>query len=246
MRYFIEVAYLGTNYSGFQVQKNANTIQAEIEKAFFIIRKQEVTLTCSSRTDAGVHALQNYFHFDVDGKISPNFLYNINSVLPNDIVVKKIVATKNESHCRFDADSREYKYFIYQQKNPFLKDRAYYFPFKLDLEKLKEAAAVIKEYTDFTSFSKKNTQVKTFNCTIYKSEWLVEDGCLIYNVKGNRFLRGMVRALVATMLKVGRDKISIAQFRKIIESKDCKQAHFAVPAQGLFLVAVNYPENTMP
>ena len=242
-RYFIELSYKGTNYSGFQSQQNThNTIQAALEKAFKILQKDEVLLVSSSRTDAGVHALQNYFHFDYNGAIHPQFVYKTNAILPADIVVKKIIPVAPDAHCRFDALSREYKYFIYAKKNPFLQDRAYYFPYRLDIEKLKEAAEIIKEYKDFTSFSKRNTQVKTFECRILESEWLFENNCLVYHVKANRFLRGMARALTATMLKSGRGKTSLKEFRSIIEAKDCTQASFAVPAQGLFLINVAYPQ----
>ncbi len=242
-RYFLEIAYKGTNYSGFQSQKNANTIQAEIEKAFSVLLKVNIIMTGSSRTDTGVHALQNYFHFDFDRTFDPDFIYKANAILPTDIVVKKITEVNPDTHCRFDAISREYRYYIYRQKNPFLKETAFYFPYKLDIEAMHEAAAILKEYTDFTSFSKRNTQVKTFNCQIIESRWVLEDDILIYNVKANRFLRGMVRALTATMLKVGRGKIKIKDFRSIIESKDCTRASFAVPAHGLFLVEVYYNES---
>lgn len=239
-RYFLEVAYKGTNYSGFQSQQNANTVQAEIEKAFGILQKKQVVMTGSSRTDAGVHALQNYFHFDYSEAIHSQFIYKMNAILPDDIVVKNIRPVEPEAHCRFDAISREYKYYIYRQKDPFLNDRAFFFPYKLDLEVMQRAAGILKEYTDFTSFSKRNTQVKTFQCKVLDSNWLVEEGSLIYQVKANRFLRGMVRALTATMLKIGRGKISLDEFRAIIELKDCTKASFAVPAHGLFLVSVNY------
>lgn len=257
MRYFIEVAYRGTNYSGFQIQKNANTVQAEMEKALFVLLKQKISLTGSSRTDSGVHALQNFFHFDSvtnielhaannsgDFRIDNNankFLYNLNSILPEDIVCKNIIPLAQECHCRFDAVMRKYKYFIYRTKDPFLKDRAYYFPYKMDMEKLGEAATLIKGYTDFTSFSKKNTQVKTFECTIFESDWLFENNTLVYQVGANRFLRGMVRALTATMLKVGRSNLSINEFRNIIEARNFNKAFFAVPAHGLFLESVKYP-----
>lgn len=240
-RYFLEVSYKGTNYSGFQSQQNtSNTIQAEIENAFQILQKAPVSLIGASRTDAGVHALQNFFHFDFDDVIHPQFIYKINAILPADIVAKKLVAVQEDAHCRFDAISREYRYFIYRHKDPFLKDRAFYFPYKLEVDKLNEAAAIVKEYHDFTSFSKRNTQVKTFICDIMESEWLWENGCLVYHVVANRFLRGMVRALTATMLKVGRGKMAMEDFRRIIELKDCTKASFSVPADGLFLIAVNY------
>jgi tRNA pseudouridine38-40 synthase len=240
-RYFIELFYKGTQYSGFQSQQNTPyTIQSELEKAFEILHKNKIGLVSSSRTDAGVHALQNYFHFDYNGEIHPQFIYKINAILPADIVVKNIVRVADDAHCRFDAISREYKYFIYAKKNPFLHDSAFYFPYKMDIQKLKQAAAVIKEYKDFTSFSKRNTQVKTFLCNIIESEWIYENDCLVYHVKANRFLRGMVRALTATMLKVGRNKISLEDFGRIIEAKDCTLADFAVPAHGLFLFKVEY------
>lgn len=241
MRYFIEVSYKGTAYSGFQSQQNTGlTIQGEIEKAFRVLQKEDVALTGSSRTDAGVHALQNFFHFDFEGTIHPQFVYKMNAILPDDIVIRKIVPVAADAHSRFDALSRRYKYFIYRKKDPFLRDRAFYFPYKLDIDKMQQAAAILKEYKDFTSFSKRNTQVKTFMCTILESEWTWEDECLVYHVRANRFLRGMVRALTATMLQVGRGKMDLEGFRGVIEARDCTKAYFSVPAHGLFLVEVEY------
>ncbi|HMC85378.1 MAG TPA: tRNA pseudouridine(38-40) synthase TruA [Chitinophagaceae bacterium] len=246
-RYFLELMYKGTNYSGFQVQENApNTIQQETEKALAILAKQPITMTGSSRTDTGVHALQNFFHFDFDGTFDEHLLYKINSIIPRDIVIKNIYLVPTDAHCRFDAISRSYSYHIYQEKNPFLADKAYYFPYSLSLEKLQEAAAAIKTYTDFTSFSKRNTQVKTFVCSIIESEWKQEGDEIIYKVKANRFLRGMVRGLTATMLLAGRNKINIDQFKAIIEAKDCKLADFSVPGHGLFLINVEYPAGFLP
>lgn len=240
-RYFLEVMYKGTSYSGFQSQLNTpDTVQAEVEKAFAVLQRQAVIMTGSSRTDTHVHALQNFFHFDFEGDINPQFLYKINSILPRDIVVKNIYKVSNEAHCRFDAVTRSYEYHIYQSKNPFLEDKAYYFPYALDMEKMREAAAVLKEYADFTSFSKRNTQVKTFVCNIIESEWKKEADEIIYQVKANRFLRGMVRGLTGTMLQIGRTKITISDFRNIIEAKDCTLADFSVPGHGLFLRQVQY------
>ncbi len=243
-RYFIELAYKGTNYAGFQIQQNANSVQQEVEKALQIFFKEEFQLTGSSRTDAGVHALQNYFHLDTsifpDQSILDNNIYNLNAILPDDIVLKRIFEVSVESHCRFDALSRAYQYNVYQTKDPFIVDKAYYYPYKLDLEKLNQAAAALLEYSDFTSFSKKNTQVKTFNCKIIKSEWTIKENQFRYNVMGNRFLRGMVRGLVGTMLNVGTQKTSLKDFRKIIEAKDCTLADFSVPPHALFLLSVNY------
>jgi len=238
-RYFIEVSYKGAAYSGFQKQENANSIQAEVEKALRIFYRADFELTGSSRTDAGVHALQNFFHFDSPSALD-TAVYNLNAILPDDIVLKKIREVADDAHCRFDALSREYKYFIYGQKDPFLQDRAYFFPYILRLELLQEAAAEIPLHADFTSFSKRNTQVKTFNCNVMQSEWFYEDDCLVYKVRGNRFLRGMVRGLVGTMLQVGRGKLDIGGFREIIDAKDCTRADFAVPPQGLFLCKVNF------
>ena len=240
-RYFIEVLYKGTRYSGFQTQANANTVQAETEKAFAILQKQEIVLTGSSRTDTHVHAKQNFFHFDFEGIIHSQFLYKINAILPRDIVIRNIYPVHKEAHCRFDAISRTYHYYIYQKKNPFLEDRAYYFPYSIDLAKMEEAAIVLKEYTDFTAFSKRNTQVKTFLCAILESDWLKEEGQLVYRVTSNRFLRGMVRGFTGTMLQIGRGKLTIGDFRNIIESKDNRTADFAVPGYGLFLTQVEFP-----
>ena len=243
-RYFIEVAYNGARYSGFQIQPNAVSIQAEIEKALKILFRQDFSLSCSSRTDAGVHALSNYFHFDTihlpANEILSKYIYNLNAILPNDIVVKNIYQVADTAHSRFDALSRSYQYSVYQLKDPFVSDRAYYYPYSLDIEKLQAAANILKEYQDFTSFSKKNTQVKTFNCTIIRSDWSFKNNMTIYNVESNRFLRGMVRGLVGTMLKVGTGKTSIESFRKIIESKNCSKADFSAPGHGLFLLGVVY------
>lgn len=241
-RYFIEVAYNGAAYSGFQIQQNANTIQAEVEKALLIFFKENFSLTGSSRTDAGVHALQNYFHVDSEIDLSKNTnSYHLNAILPDDIVIKNIHAVENEAHCRFDAMSREYKYYIYQNKNPFINDRAYFFPYKLDIALMNEASDIIQATIDFTSFSKKNTQVYNFICHIIKSNWLHQEDFIIYKVISNRFLRGMVKGLVGTMLQVGTRKISLKKFQQIIDEKDCSLVNFAVPSHGLFLEKVAYP-----
>lgn len=238
-RYFIEVSYKGTNYSGFQKQQNANSVQAEIEKALEIFYKQKLELTGSSRTDAGVHALQNFFHFDAADLIKDD-AYNLNAILPDDIVIQRIFQVDDNAHCRFDALSREYHYHVYQHKNPFLQGRACYIPYPVDLALLQQASKEIINHTDFTSFSKRNTQVKSFLCNIYASEWGQEGDCLIYKIKANRFLRGMVKGLVGTMLLVGKKKISPQEFNAIIEAHDCTKADFSVPSEGLFLVKVAF------
>lgn len=245
-RYFLEVAYKGTRYSGFQVQENAVTIQSEVQRALHVLFRQEIVLTGSSRTDAGVHALQNFFHFDMDAPFKPQLLYNLNAIIAGDIVLKNITEVPPDAHSRFNAVAREYHYFIYDRKDPFLEDRAYFFPYTLDSDLLNEAAKIVMEYSDFTSFSKRNTQVKTFICNIQHSQWQTgPNGTLYYHVKANRFLRGMVRGLVATMLKVGRGAVTLDGFREIIEARDCGKADFSAPGHGLFLVAVRYPD-TLP
>jgi len=245
-RYFLEVAYKGTKYSGFQIQDNANSVQAEVEKALAVFFRQDLSLTGSSRTDAGVHALQNYFHFDLEHIIDPHKLYNINAILPRDIVLKSISPVGENAHCRFDATGREYRYYIYRKKDPFLDDRAYFFPYKLDKTQLEAAAGLILRYTDFTSFSKRNSQVKTFICQIRESRWMVEKNCLVYQVAANRFLRGMVRGLVGTMLQVGRGKLTLPQFEEILRSRDNRHADFSVPGHGLFLFRVSFTDSLLP
>ncbi len=245
-RYFIEVAYKGTAYAGFQVQQNANSIQAEVEKALQIYYRQAFALTGSSRTDAGVHAQQNFFHFDAELIITQataeKAMYHLNAILPNDVVIKSIVHVADDAHCRFDALSRSYEYSIYQQKNPFIIDSAYYYPYTLSKQALDACAAMLLEYKDFESFAKKNTQVHTYLCTISKSEWHYQNDLLKYNVTGNRFLRGMVRGLVGTMLLVGRGKYDVQMFREIIESKDAAKTDFSVPAHGLVLQKVKFAD----
>ena len=241
MRYFVEVGYKGTNYAGFQVQQNADTIQGRVEKALTTICRSPINLTGSSRTDAGVHALQNYFHFDVEQEFKQAWVYNINALLPLDIVVKSIIPVPLDAHSRFLATSRRYQYFITTIKDPFSTETSWYYPFSIDFELLNQAARLLYHYTDYTAFSKKNTQVCTNQCTIIKSEWLMDGNNLVYTVEANRFLRGMVRGLVGTMLLVGRKKIRLSAFEDIIRSKDCTKASFATPPHGLFLVKVEYP-----
>ncbi|MCO5235543.1 MAG: tRNA pseudouridine(38-40) synthase TruA [Chitinophagaceae bacterium] len=240
-RYFIEVAYKGAGFAGFQIQDNAVTIQSEIQRAMQIVFKREIPLTGSSRTDTGVNALQNYFHFDSEALMADRYLYNLNAILPPDIVIKKMFPVPPGAHCRFDAVGREYVYYVYKEKNPFLYRQAYYYPYTLDFELLQQAAAVILHYTDFTAFSKRNTQVKNFNCGIVKSSWSSTEDSLVYEVQANRFLRGMVRGLTGTMLQVGRGKMTVGDFQQIVAGKDPSKTNFAVPGYGLFLKKVHYP-----
>ncbi|QNA45337.1 tRNA pseudouridine(38-40) synthase TruA [Lacibacter sediminis] len=241
-RYFLELSYKGEGYSGFQVQQNAITIQEEVEKAFRIFFKKDVELTGSSRTDAGVHALQNYFHFDWDDGFPQASVYNLNAILPAAIVIKSVKEVKPDAHSRFHATAREYKYFIYDKKNPFIDDRAWYLPYTLDEALLDACAQKVKNNLDFSAFSKRNTQVKTFQCSISVSEWISEDGCLVYHVQANRFLRGMVRGLVGTMVRVARGTMSLDAFEALLAQRTLASADFSAPAKGLFLVGVSYPE----
>ena len=244
-RYFIEVAYRGTAYAGFQVQDNANTIQAEVEKALLTYFRIPIALTGSSRTDAGVHALQNFFHFDAEIQFEAatvaKAIYHLNAILPLDIVIKDIKQVTDTAHCRFDATSRSYTYSIFNHKNPFLFDNAYYYPYPLNLEALQEAASLLLAHTEYQSFAKKNIQVFTYNCKITESVWSYKDDVLLYKVTGNRFLRGMVRGLVGTMLLVGKGKYSISDFKAILESNNSAKTDFSAPAKGLVLKEVKFP-----
>ena len=242
-RYFLELFYKGTSYSGFQVQANAGSIQEEVEKAFAVFFRKEIMMTGASRTDTGVHARQNYFHFDFEDPIEAETVYRLNAILPGDICIRGIFQVPEGAHCRFDAESREYRYYIYAQKDPFLADRAYFYPYLLDWEALETAAALLKEFSDFTSFSKRNTQVKHFRCNIFESHWTRTGQEIYYCIRANRFLRGMVRGLTGTMLMVGRSHITVDQFREILEGKEPSKVNFNVPAKGLFLEQIRYPEH---
>ena len=242
-RYFIEVCYDGTGYGGFQIQNNHSTIQGELEKAMHTLYRCPIDLTGASRTDAGVHAYQNYFHFDWPEPIDPECLYNLNALLPGGIALRRCIQVDTEAHCRFDALSRVYEYHVYFRKDPFLEGRAYYFPYPMQKERLSQAAAVLVNYQDFLAFSKRRTQVKTTICQIRQSEWLFEEQKWVYRVEANRFLRGMVRGLVGTMLQVGRGKMDLIEFQDIIESKDAQRADFSVPPEGLYLVKVDFPSD---
>ena len=240
-RFFLELTYKGTRYSGFQVQDNANTVQSEIEKALAVLFREPFTCTGSSRTDAGVHSMQNYFHFDYTGDIPAGTVYRLNAILPADIAVRSICEVAAGAHCRFDAIARRYQYVLYGQKDPFLEDRAWFYPYPLDKGVLEEVAGIVLETVDFTSFAKRNSQVNNHRCEIRESRWERTETGWIYIVEGNRFLRGMVRGLVGTMLQAGRGNITVARFRDIIAAGDNQQADFAAPARGLFLVEVIYP-----
>jgi tRNA pseudouridine38-40 synthase len=242
-RYFIEVSYRGTRYSGFQVQPNALSIQSVIEEFLAVIHRREIKLTGSSRTDAGVHAYSNFFHFDTES-IHEQMLYKMNSVLPHDIALKNVWQMPENAHCRFDATSRVYKYRLHSQKDPFAEGASYFYPYNINTALVEEAASFLREQENFQAFSKTNTQVKNFRCSIYRSEWGVEGDGYYYIIEGNRFLRGMVRLITASLLLVGREKLSLHAFRDLFSAG--KNAGFSVPAHGLYLVEVKYPQKYFP
>ena len=243
MRYFIECAYRGTNYSGWQIQINALTVQEVIEKALTTLLNREILLTGSSRTDAGVHAHQQFAHFEIEEEIldCENLVYRMNKMLPFDISIHKIFRVADDYHSRFEALSRKYEYRISRKKNPFHRGLSYEFNGNLNIELMNNACQILFKYIDYQCFSKINTDVLTFNCTILEAQWKEEENdLLVFHIKANRFLRGMVRAIVGTLLEIGMGKLSVSDFEKIILSKDRKKAGRAVPAEGLFLMEVNY------
>lgn len=240
-RFFIEVSYKGKRFAGFQRQQNATTVQGEVEKALATILRTEISTTTSSRTDAGVHALQNYLHFDTKLNLPPTLVYNANAILDADIVIQKILRVKDEAHSRFNALGRTYEYTVYQNKNPFLKDIGYFFPFPLDIKLLHACAEILKSNSNFQSFCKRHAEVSHYNCQLETVTWEEKQDCLLFTVKGNRFLRGMVRALVMTSLQIARGKIALSDLQKIIDANNCQGADFSADGKGLKLVAVEYP-----
>jgi tRNA pseudouridine38-40 synthase len=238
-RYFLEISYTGTAYSGIASQPNGITIQDKIEEILNILFKQKIATSTSSRTDAGVHAKQNFLHFDAD-YLPDNLCYKCNAMLPQDIAILNCYEVKNDAHSRFDAISRMYNYTITLEKNPFLAETSWQYPYPIDLELLHKASEILMQYTDFKSFCKKHSDNYTTICQIKQSSWTVNNKILTYTVEANRFLRGMVRGLVATQMMVAKGKISLADFNEIIALKDCTKAFFDAPAKGLRLESVNY------
>ena len=241
MRYFIELSYLGKNYHGWQIQPDANSIQEEINKAISTVLQEKISVVGAGRTDTGVHASQMFAHFDSDSILDKNMVFKLNSVLPEDIVIHKVEKVAEEKHARFDALSRSYEYRICLGRNPFLLESTWQlFHQKLDIDAMNEAAEILLEFENFQAFSKVKTEVKTFNCKIEKAIWTHEENKLIFHITANRFLRNMVRAIVGTLVDVGKHKISIEDFRNIILSKDRSNAGLSVPAKGLFLTEIKY------
>ncbi|MFC4817194.1 tRNA pseudouridine(38-40) synthase TruA [Flavobacterium sp. GCM10023249] len=242
MRYFIEFAYNGTHYHGWQYQPNAISVQETLNKVFSTLLQEDIEIVGAGRTDTGVHASQMYGHFDTDKIIDkPKLIYKANSFLPKDIVVYDIILVHDDAHARFDATSRTYHYHIATKKDIFGNEISWFNQLPLDLDAMNEAAKLLPTFTDFQCFSKSNTDVFTYNCKITEAYWRKENNTLIFTITADRFLRNMVRAIVGTLVNIGLHKINIEDFIKIIESKDRKKAGFSVPAQGLFLTNIKYP-----
>ncbi|WP_372932552.1 tRNA pseudouridine(38-40) synthase TruA [Mariniphaga sediminis] len=243
-RYFVQLSFKGTRYHGWQVQPNAISVQEVLEKAFSTILREEISVVGAGRTDTGVHASFFVLHFDTENEIldTTKLVFQLNSFLPFDIAIQKIWQVTTEAHARFGALSRTYHYYITTQKNPFHSETAFYYRGNLDVAKMNEAARILLEYDDFTSFSRLHTDVKTNLCKIYRAEWQQEKNRLVFTIRANRFLRNMVRAVVGTLLEVGKGKLSLENFREIIEVKDRGAAGASAPAHGLFLAEVEYPD----
>lgn len=246
-RYFLEIAYKGTRYHGWQAQENTTlTVQSELNRALgFVLRQPDVETVGSGRTDTGVHCKSQYVHFDADTAIADvkKFIYSLNRCLPPDILIKNCLPVLPDAHARFSALSRAYEYHITREKDPFSQDLSYQFGYVLNVEAMNQAAAMLLTYDDFQSFSKVKTDVKTFRCRIEYAYWEATPNGYVFHIKADRFLRGMVRALVGSLIDIGLGKRTATHFKQMIEAKDRTQAGRAVPPQGLFLCCVEYPDD---
>lgn len=243
-RYFIELSYNGTDYHGWQIQPNGITVQECLDKALSVYFRQPIVSLGCGRTDAGVHASQFYAHFDlIDLPVEKvnRSITGINSLLPYTIAVKRIFAVGDDAHARFDATARAYNYHLHFNKDPFKLDRSWLYKGDLDLDAMNKAAAILLNYTDFSCFSKSNTQTFTNNCKITEAHFERTGDGLVFTIKADRFLRNMVRAIMGTLVLVGRGDIEIAEVAQIIESKNRSKAGQSVPGCGLYLVSVEYP-----
>jgi len=243
-RYFLQLSYKGTRYHGWQVQPNAVSVQEVIENALSTILRENIQVVGAGRTDTGVHASYFILHFEVQKTIPENFdlTYKLNSFLPEDIAVQQCRPVADDAHARFSAVSRTYHYFISTVKDPFAAETSYRYLLLLDVEKMNEAAKMLLDYDDFTSFSRLHTDVKTNNCKIFEAYWKTEETQLVFVIKADRFLRNMVRAIVGTLLEVGQGKLNLDEFREVIDKKDRGVAGASAPPHGLFLVDIEYPE----
>lgn len=241
-RYFIELKYDGTRYHGWQIQQNATGVQQVLNEAMGVIFKRPVATLGCGRTDTGVHARQFFVHFDLDETLDDlqNLVHRLNGLLPNDIAVMRVFPVRFDLHARFDATGRTYRYYIYTSKDPFLKGRAHWIHFQPDREAMQKAADLLLDYTDFSCFSKNRTQVKTNICHITHADMYAENGMVVFRISADRFLRGMVRAIVGTLLQVGEGKMDMEGFRSVIENKSRKNAGASVAPYGLYLDEVTY------
>jgi len=241
LRYFIKLAYNGTPYHGWQYQPNASSVQETLNKAISTVLNSEISIMGAGRTDTGVHAKEMYAHFDFETPFDiPNIVHKLNSFLPKDVVVYNIIAVPDEAHARFDALKRTYEYHINTFKDPFLQEQSWYFHQKLDVELMNKAAKLLFNHIDFQCFSKVNTDVNTFDCTIFEANWKQINNQLVFTISANRFLRNMVRSIVGTLVNVGLHKITLDDFNTIIKNKNRDKAGFSVPAHGLYLTEIEY------
>jgi tRNA pseudouridine38-40 synthase len=240
-RYFIDFSYFGKNYFGYQRQPREISVQEIIENALSTKLREQIKIVGAGRTDTGVHAKKMFAHFETTENLGDNFVYQLNSLLPEDIAVQKIFKVKNDFHARFDATYRTYEYQISLEKNPFTTDFSWQIRRgKIDVKKMNEACKILFETTDFTSFAKLHADNKTNNCKIYKAVWKQNETELKFTISADRFLRNMVRAIVGTMVDLGAGKISLEEFKSIIAAKNRNLAGTSAPPQGLFLVDVGY------
>jgi tRNA pseudouridine38-40 synthase len=239
------MSYNGKNYCGWQIQPNGITVQEKIEQGLTTLLRSSVSVTGAGRTDAGVHANKMIAHFDYEKEDldTTTLAEKLNRLLPPDIAIHTIVKVQDGAHARFDAISRTYKYYLTGKKNPFYQDTVYKVASLPDFDRMNQAAGILLEYSDFTSFSKLHTDVKTHFCVIKKAEWEKEGEVWVFTIEADRFLRNMVRAIVGTLLDVGRGKLSLDEFRQIIESKDRGKAGTSAPAHALFLQDIKYPDS---
>ncbi len=241
MRYLFEIAYKGTHYHGWQRQKNATTVQEVVEETLSTLLREPTAIVASGRTDTGVHCVQQFFHIETDKEVSTDLIYAINNFLPADIAIRNIESIKDDGHARFSALNRKYEYRIHTEKDPFQEKLSYYYHRPLNIKTMNEAAALLLGRKDFESFSRVKTEVNNFFCDITEAYWEINNVHLIFHIRANRFLRGMVRAIVGTLLQVGLGKIAVEQTEIIISAKNRKKAGAAAPAHGLFLTEVCYP-----
>ena len=242
MRYFIELAYQGTNYHGWQRQPDAVSVQEVLENALSTKLQEKIVLMGAGRTDTGVHASFFVAHFDCSKEIDEKTtVYGLNNLVGKDIAIHQIIKVDSAAHARFDAISRTYEYRISRTRNPFLRETSTFFNKEIDIELMNQAGNILLEFTDFTSFSKLHTDTKTNNCKVTEAFWEEKDELLVFTISADRFLRNMVRAIVGTLLEVGQKKINLADFRNIIEEKNRSKAGKSALAEGLFLTKIEYP-----